>query len=303
MLRRYFPLYSPDDGGGSGGQQGGQQNGGGQQQQATPWHTGIDAETVGFWNNKGFKVDDPKELASTLTKSYRELERHIGVPPEQIIRLPKKDAPEAEIKAFRQKLGMPADPKDYDFTTVKGADGNPIAQDLADELRAAAHRAGLTKEAATEMAAATQRRLDARAAQAKTLNEGKLAEERDKLKADWGTNYDFNRLKAMEGARRLGLDAETVDLLEVKVGLGFSKVMNLFRQIGVGTSEDTFVERGSGSGGTPTTASGAQSRLNELKSDPAWTAKLLAKDAATVREWQTLEAQAGGETPFWMQGA
>lgn len=309
MLRRYFlPLYSPDDGGGGGGAAGAAAAAASAAAAAAAaaagaapaWHTGIDADTVGFWQNKGFKVDDPKELASTLTKSYRELERHIGAPPDQIIRLPKKDAPEADIRAFRERLGMPKEAKDYDFTAVKDAAGNPIAQDLADDLRAAAHRAGLTKEAATEMAAATQRRLDAAQARAKTLNDGKLAEETAKLKADWGNDFDFNRLKAMEGARRLGITPEAVELLEKQIG--YSAVMNAMRKIGVGTSEDNFIERGGGSGGTPTTASGALSRLNELKADKAWSAKLMAKDTATVREWQTLEAQAAGETPFWMQG-
>lgn len=266
----------------------------------TAWHTGIDADTVGFWNNKGFKVDDPKDLATMLTKSYRELERHIGAPPDQILRIPKKDASVEDIRAFRERLGMPKEAKDYDFTTIKGADGNPIAQPLADSLRASAHRAGLSKEAAAEIAGAVQRQLDADRAQAKTLNEGKLAEETAKLKADWGNDFDFNRLKAMEGARRLGITPEAVELLEKQIG--YSAVMNAMRKIGVGTSEDNFVERGGGSNGTPTTASGAVSRLNELKADPAWTTRLLAKDAATVREWQTLEAQAGGETPFWMQG-
>lgn len=298
MLRRYLPLYSPDDGGGSGGAAAAAAASAAAAAAAAAgaapaWHAGVDADTVGFWQNKGFKLDDPKDLASTLTKSYRELERHIGAPPDQIIRLPKKDAPEADIRAFRERLGMPKEAKDYDFTAVKDADGNPIAQPLADSLRAAAHRAGLPKEAAAEIAAAVQRQLDADRAQAKTLNEGKLAEERAKLDADWGPNKDFNRLKAMEGARRLGITAEAVELLEKQIG--YSAVMNAMRKIGVGTSEDTFVERGSASNGNPTTREGAVARLNDLKSDPAWVGRLLAKDAAAVREWQTLEAQANPE--------
>lgn len=300
ILAKYRPLYEGEGAAGGGAAAAAAGASGAAAAAATAWHTGIDADTVGFWQNKGFKVDDPKELASTLTKSYRELERHIGAPPDQILRMPKKDAPVDEIKAFRERLGMPKEAKDYDFTTIKGADGNPISASLDGSLRAAAHKAGLAKEAATEIAAAVQRQLDADRAQEKTLKEGKLAEERAKLDADWGTNKDFNRLKAMEGARRLGISPEAVDLLEQQIG--YSAVMNAMRKIGIGTSEDNFIERGDGSGGTPTTAAGAQSRLNELKADKAWSAKLMAKDTATIREWQTLEAQAAGETPFWMQG-
>ena len=259
-------------------------------QTATAWHTGVDADTVGFWQNKGLKFEDPKEFSTGLTKMYRDLERHIGVPPDQILKIPKKDAPEADVRAFRERLGMPKEAKDYDFTTIKDAAGNPIAQDLADEMRTAAHKAGLSKEAAVEMAAATQRRIDARAAQQKTLNDGKLAEEQARLKADWGPNFDFNHLKAREGARRLGITPEAVTLLEQQIG--YAAVMNAMRKIGVGTSEDTFVERGAGSDGAPTTQSGALSRINDLMADKAWAARYLAGGATERRELESLQRQA-----------
>src|SRR5262249_45694880 len=105
-------------------------------------------------------------------------------------------------------------------------------------------------------------------------------------KADWGTNFDFNHLKAMEGARRLGITPDAIKALE-KV-IGYTEVMNAMRKIGAGTSEDTFVERGTTTNGVPTTAAGAQARLNELMADSAWGKRLPSGDAAANAEFQAL---------------
>lgn len=261
---------------------------------APPWHQGVDAEMLGHWQNKGWKVDDPKEIALAATKQARELEKHFGVPADQIIKMPKQGAPEADVKAFRQRLGMPADPKEYDFSTIKDAAGQPIAQALSDTLRNSAHQAGLNKEAAADIARAVQKHIDdARAADA-AITAGKLAEERTKLEQSWGVNKEYNHLMAMEGARRLGITPEAVAALEKTIG--YAAVMDAMRKIGVGTREGDFIERGTGSNGNPTTREGAVARLAELKADPAWGKRLLDGDAATRREWQSLEQQIAGET-------
>jgi len=68
--------------------------------------------------------------------------------------------------------------------------------------------------------------------------------------------------------------------------------MEMFRKIGAGTSEDTFVE--DGRLGSPATAANAQERLNELQNDSAWRTRLLAGDAAAKREFFALTEQIAG---------
>src|SRR5882757_381470 len=97
---------------------------------AKPWHDGVEAEFIGHAQNKGWKLDNPKEAFAAAAKVARDLERHFGAPADQIIRMPKADAPPAEISAFRQRLGWPAEAKDYDFSTIKDAAGQPLAQPL-----------------------------------------------------------------------------------------------------------------------------------------------------------------------------
>src|SRR6185312_6713199 len=99
-------------------------------------------------------------------------------------------------------------------SAVKDAAGQPIPAALADAIRGAALNAHLPKDAATTIAQSVVKQLDyARAADA-TVNTAKLAEQKAKLAKDWGPNYDFNHLKAMEGARRLGITPEAVTALE-----------------------------------------------------------------------------------------
>lgn len=272
-------------------QQAGQQIG--QQQQAPPWHADVEPELLGHWQNRGYKLDTPKDVAIAAGKQARELEKHFGVPADQIVRLPKADARPEDIKAFRMKLGMPAEPKDYDFSGIKGADGEPIAAPLADTLRATAHSAGLSKESAAVMAAAMQKHIDdVRIADATTTN-AKLAAEKATLKANWGKDFDFNHLKAMEGARRLGISPEAVKALENQVG--YAGVMDAMRKIGQMTAEDTFIERGTTGDGIPHTREGAVARKAELMKDVPWRTRYLAGGVAENREMTALNTMIDGE--------
>ena len=267
------------------GQQGGQQ--GGQQQQATPWHQGVDAEILGHWQNKGWNIGDPKDVALAATKQAREAEKFFGVPADQIIKLPKADARPEDIKAFRIRLGMPAEAKEYDFSAIKD-----LSQPLSDALRTASHNAGLTKDAAAAVATAVQKHLDDTRAADSAVSTAKLAEEKTKLQENWKTNFDFNHLKAMEGARRLGITPEAVKALEGQIG--YAAVMEAMRKIGSATSEDTFVERGATAGGLPTTREGATARKAELMADRDWAGRYLKGGMAEKREMDALNMMIDG---------
>src|SRR5258708_36738726 len=56
---------------------------------AKPWHDGIEAETLGFWQNKGYDLTSPLKLATELTKQYPQAETHIGAPTGRLHRRPR----------------------------------------------------------------------------------------------------------------------------------------------------------------------------------------------------------------------
>lgn len=250
-----------------------------------PWYEGkADAETVGHWNNKGWDAKDPIAVALAATQAHRQAERSLGVPSDRLIRMPADIKDEAGWKEVWTKLGMPADPKDYDLSTVKDTR-------LADVLRATAAQSRLPKEAATAVATAIVKHLDSIESERTAVATSKLAQEQALLKQNWADKFDFNHLKAMEGARRLGITPEAVKALEGQIG--YAAVMDAMRKIGAVSSEDVFV---SGGNTGATTQLGAQSRLAELTRDPAWSARLLKGDPEARREFDSLSRLATGVT-------
>lgn len=255
---------------------------------AKPWFDGIDGETIGHWDNKGWKKDDPKALATELTKAWKGLEKHFGVPADQLIKLPKDTTDEAGWKAVHQRLGAPAEAKDYDFSTVKFADGSELDQGFVDPLRAVFHKSGVPKEAASEIVKSVVKFMDGADATETTARQAAAQQGRADLQKEWGQNFEFNRLTAMQGAKRAaGTDeggAKLVDSMEQAIG--YKATMEFFRKIGAGTSEDTFVD--SSSSGNPTTMNGAKARLAELRSDPDFSRRYLSGDKKAVDEMNNL---------------
>lgn len=250
---------------------------------AKPWHDGVEAEVLGHWQNKGWKVDDPKEVAMAATKQARELEKHFGVPADRLVKLPGADAKPEDIAAYHQRIGAPKEAKDYDLSAIK----DPA---MADSLRAAMHERGVPKDAAAAIAATVAKAQESNTTTQTTLDAGKLAEQKVALEKNWGgkdsATYQFNHLNAMEGARRLGITPEAVQALEsVK---GYDAVMEAMRKIGANTREDTFVERGVGGTGEVTTMEGAVARRAELKADKGWTERYLAGGITEKREMDRL---------------
>ena len=77
-----------------------------------------------------------------------EAQKFVGVPQEQLLRLPKDASDEAGIKAMWKRLGAPDAPEGYDFSGVKFADGTDLDQAFVDRARAAAAKLNMPKDTA-----------------------------------------------------------------------------------------------------------------------------------------------------------
>ena len=292
FLTKYMPLRE-GEGAGAGGAAGGAAGAGAAGAGAAPpWHAGVEAETLGFWQNKGLDVADPKTVATGLTKFYRDAEKFIGVPPDQLIRMPKADAKPEDLKAFYQRLGAPADPKEYDFNGIKFG-GNDLEASFADSMRAALAAAYVPKDKAGTIVGAVVKYLEDADAAESAVSTAKIAEEKAALAKNWGTAFEYNKLKAMEGAQRLGITPEAVALMEKSVG--YAAVMEAMRKVGVGTSEDTFVDRGAGGQGKPVTREGAIARKSELMADKAWSDRYLKGGVQERQEMDALNIMIDGQ--------
>lgn len=271
--------------GAAGGAAGGDGGGGG----AKPWFDGLDAETIGHWDNKGWKKDDPKALATELTKAWKGLERHFGAPADRIIRLPEKADDEAGWSAVRQKLGAPKEAKEYDFSTVKFSDGTELEQGFTDTMRSVLYKAGASKDAATDVVKSVVKFMDDADAAETAARAAKIQADQSALKQEWGQNFDFNRLTAMQGVKRAigGDDAAAQSVVDaMQNAIGYKATMEFWRKIGAGTSESTFHD--GGTTGNPTTMQGAIARKSELERDPEWSARYLKGSPKEVAEMNAL---------------
>lgn len=254
-----------------------------------PWYKGkVDDVMVGIWQNRGLHDKDAATVAIEMTKAHAEASKFLGVPANELARLPKAGDAEG-TKALMQKLGAPADAKDYDFSSVKIGD-KPLAEAnkaLEDMLRATAAGTFMPKDAATKLAGEIVGFLQKQTTAEVAAKEAALLEEKAALAKNWGANAAVNKLMAQNAAKALGIDEATVAALESVAG--YSKVMEMFRQIGSKIGEDTFVGGGSGAGkGGVMTREQAIAKKNELMADAAWVARYMAGGTTERKEMTDL---------------
>lgn len=259
------------------------------------WYGKItDQDTRGYFENRGLHVKTIEEALLDTAKAHREAQKLIGVPQDQLVRVPKADAPEAELQAYRTRLGIPSDPAQYDFTTVKKADGSVPDQATIDRAREMAATLQLPKDKAPELLARLVKADESAATETAAVTTAKLEQERAALKTNWGENYAVNEVIAKQAGQALmeatGMKPEEIAAATktIEDSIGYAKTMELFRQIGLKTGEGRFVQNNNPANHGLMTQDGAVARLNELKADTAFTKRYLDGDAAARREMDAL---------------
>lgn len=251
-----------------------------------PWFDGADAELVGHLKNKGWDTKPANEVALTAVKAHREAEKFIGAPADKLIRLPTEASDEKGWNDVWAKLGAPADKSGYDFTSIKDAAGAARTGAVIDAAREIAAELHLPKDVATRLADRFVKFTDAQATETKSVNEAKLVEQRAALDKNWGANAAVNREIAKTAATKLGVPPEAVTALESVIG--YDKVMEMFRTVGVQMGEARFIQDPQNPSTNIMSKDQARARINELKADEAYVTSYLAGDAAKVREMGAL---------------
>lgn len=259
---------------------------------AAPWHQGIDSEIVGHWQNKGWKLDDPKTVAIEATKAARAAQQFVGLPESQLLKLPKDATDEAGWKAVYGRLGVPNEPKEYDFAGIKRANGADLEAPLADVMRTALLAGRVPKDRAGDVVKAVVKHLDGVETESAATKTAKLAEEKAALAKNWGPNEVANKFIASQAAQKLGIAPETVTALENVIG--YAKIMDMFHQIGMKIGEDKWVGGERPNGGIMT-RDAAQARKSELMADKAWVVRHNSGGAPERREMRALNVIISGD--------
>jgi len=251
-----------------------------------PWYQGFDADTIGYLQNRGLDRKTPTEAIQATIKAHRDAEKFVGVPTDQLVRMPKDAADEAAWNNLYSKLGKPADAKEYDFTAVKFSDGTVPDDNFTNLMRETAYKISLPKDKALEMTQAFAKYLDTAKVNESADITARLTEEKKALANNWGPNMEANLFVAKAGAQTLGLTPQDVSALEGVVG--YAKVMEAMRRVGVLNKEDRFVNSESNPNAVMTKEQ-AVARMTELMSDKGFSEKLIKGDAEAGRQWKALQ--------------
>ena len=241
------------------------------------WQEGLDDVTRGYLQNKNWSTP------ADVINAYRGAEKFISAPVSQRLVVPGPDAKPEDFATFYNQLGRPAEAAGYKIEVPAEVGDPEFAKGAAGKF----HELGLTKDQGEKLASWWNEQVGGKVALSKTEAANRLVKEQGELATEWGAAYTQSTAQAQAAVRALGLNAETITQLESV--LGFKATMNLFQKVGSKTGEAAFVG-GDGPAplGSALTPEGAQARIQELKVDKGFQAKLKGKDVNALAEWSRL---------------
>ena len=232
---------------------------------AKPWYDGADPALIAHLSTHGWDKKSEKEAALAAAQSHFQAQKLVGVSPDQLLRMP-KDANDADgWQKVYEKLGVP---KEYKFEGLKFADGKEPEKSYVDFIAQTAKDLHLTQNAAQDLAQRLIKSMDAAVAEETAEETAARQLGVDELKKAWGPNWDAHMFVAQRAAQSLGVTPE--QLAELQTGVGYPKVMEMFRSIAAKLGEDTIVRQDGPNGGAIMTRDQAAGKRAELLADKAW---------------------------------
>lgn len=265
------------------------------------WFDGFDDGVKNYITQRGLAEKDPAAAFLEAAKAHQEAQAYIGVPKEQLLKLPKADAAPEEWDAVYERLGYSKDPAAYALDGLKNPDGSEVPAGLLDHVRAQAQALKLSPAAAKTLAEQTIA-YNANANQSQSAETtAAAARAMEQLRNSWGANYDANRVIADRAYAAImaaaGFDQGTMTKAIQTLGetAGRAETMQLLLAVGQRISEDSFTGGGHGGGGPNSmiaTVEQAKARIDELKADTEFSKRYLAGGVAEMREMADLHLRA-----------
>jgi hypothetical protein len=245
------------------------------------WADSFDPDTKAWVSGKGWDKLAPEAVLPELVKGYRGAEKTIGVPADQIVRLPGKDAKPEEWRQVWNRLGAPDKPEGYE---IKAPDG-----DSGEFLKTASgwfHELGIPKPMAQGLATKWNEYVSAQQVAEEGKWNDRFEKEMGELKTEWGADHDANRDLARRVEKATGLKIE--QLQGVERALGPKAYQQFLARFGKTIGEHRFVGGENQTGGFAMSPEAAKQRIADLQKDQTWRSAFLAGDADKKAEWTRL---------------
>lgn len=207
-----------------------------------PWYDGVDADTIGYLQNKKWDANDgPRKVL----EGYRNLEKLHGVPAEQILKLPTDDNPEAWSSVY-SRLGRPETPDKYGMDNIKVPEGVSLDTDRIAFFDSIMHKHGLSTAQRNNLVNSFIDYEQGISAERAKETEQIQAEQLGILKKEWGSKYDQRVALANQAFRSFLPDGVDKDQLSsfLENGLGSAIAVKLFANIADRMGEDKFNDDG-----------------------------------------------------------
>lgn len=269
--------------GGGAGAGAGADGGAGGAGAGAPWYGGLDAESQGWLQSKGWATANgqaPTEFAKILPemiKSHRSVESLNG---RNKIALPKDVNDTAAYQAMWKANGWPEKPDGYGFKSGEGDNA-----EYMNRMTGIFHKHGLGLEQAKAIVAESNAfGKEFKQAQDELFKTNSKAE-LDGQRQAWGQDAD-RRFAAVQRAKvHFGVDKGVMEKIERSIGT--KQFLDLFSKFGESISEDRGAGNGGGGGGFMTKEA-AQARLNDLKADGEWRGRYEKGGSTEVAEFNRL---------------
>ncbi len=231
-----------------------------------------------------------------LARGFHGAQKLVGVPKDQILRLPTDDKPESWAPVY-DKLGRPEKADGYKLTLPQGVELNAEA---AKPIFEEAYNLGISQKQLDGLYGKLRTVAEANGAAAKAKSEAEVAASSAALKTEWGVAYDQKIADATLAIDHFAKELKLGDGLKADLersGLGNNPALaKLFAGLAANLKEDgklTGRASGSESLASPTEA---RQNINALRQDKTFMAQYMDKralgHAEAVAKMAALHAQA-----------
>lgn len=265
------------------------------------WFEELDAELAAHAATKGWNKPASELDLGAMVKAHFNAEKMIGVPADQLIRVP-KDANDPNYASIYDRIvgmGAPKDAAAYDLSEVRFKDGSPIDEADANFVRGIAAELKLPVHAARVIAAKFADRASATLAEQAAGTETRKAANHAAIRSLWGTEHDQKAFSAQRAAEAVGFPADVISHMVELPAEKYIASMEALVKLGQQMNEAAMLRGGRGAA-DPTasmTADQARDRIEELKTDQRWLAQFGAGDVEAHRLFDKLTRIMAGAPP------
>lgn len=246
------------------------------------WADSFDPETKGWLETRGLTKMEADKALPELVKGYRAAESKLGVPADQLSRIPKDENDAEGMKAYLAKLGVPENPDGYE---IKPEDG--IESEFPIQAAKWFYEMNLPKNIAKGLYGRLKDYAQATLEASEAKFNAQADTEINELKAEWkGPEFDKNVELARRVRATMGLTDE--ETMAVERSIGVKRAAQVFSTLGKVLGEHRFVGGETAQSKFAMSPEAARTRIIDLQKDSAWMQKYLSGDADKKAEMTRL---------------